>query len=101
MKVRNSFVSNSSSSSFVILKEHLTSDQIDKILNHMDYLKNDIFPKLNEDEKQWWSFEPDDKWDIEERHKTICGRTNMDNFNMYAFLERIGINRNFIEESYE
>ena len=36
MKIRNGFVSNSSSSSFIINKENLTPNQIERIKNHIE-----------------------------------------------------------------
>jgi len=37
MKIRSGFVSNSSSSSYIIQKKNLTDEQIDMIHNHVDY----------------------------------------------------------------
>ena len=40
MKKRTGFVSNSSSSSFVILKDSLTQEQIDMIFDYQNIVKN-------------------------------------------------------------
>jgi hypothetical protein len=86
MKIRNGFVSNSSSSSFVINKENLSPKQIKKIKCHeIDVTKES--GKLDS-----WN-----KWEITEDKNTISGTTHMDNFDMEAFLERIGVNSEDIE----
>jgi len=45
MKIRIGFVSNSSSSSFVVSKKHLSLDQINKIKKHIEYAKEN-FPQI-------------------------------------------------------
>lgn len=40
MKIRNGFVSNSSSSSYIIKKDGLTSEQLYMIKNHIEYCMN-------------------------------------------------------------
>lgn len=87
MKVRNGFVSNSSSSSFVIDKAYLTQIQIEQIKDHIEYAKSN-FPSLLHNH---WPIEHD-AWSIEEFPGMIRGDTSMDNFDMYKFLEKIDVN---------
>ena len=96
MKIRNGFVSNSSSSSFMISKSVLTEKQMEAIRDHINYAKNnfsDMIGKcLGKDTYNW-------AWNILENDEYILGNVDMDNFDMSDFLERIGINKsNFILE---
>jgi len=79
MKMRNGFVSNSSSASFVVMRAHLNLRQVDSILN----LK--------------------EGWDILEQTidgiEYIKGNTMMDNFGIEGFMERIGARNVVIIES--
>lgn len=86
MKVRVGFVTNSSSSSFLIAKKHLDKDQIKAIQNH------EILGKTF---GLWdsWSF----AWNIDENEDFISGYTFMDNFPMYNFFEEIGIPNQFVQ----
>ena len=89
MKVRNGFVSNSSSSSFVIKKSDLSQEEINKIINHVEEGKEDIeFATLN------------DKWDINVTKYEVRGSTGMDNFDMERFFNLIGIDKNIVEWDY-
>ena len=85
MKLRIGFVTNSSSSSFIIAKSDLTDDQIEKIKNYFEVAKevgmNDF----------------DDWWDINETNFNINGFTCMDNGDMLKFLRLIGVDRDNIE----
>ena len=94
MKIRNGFVSNSSSSSFVILKNKLTEEQINQIKNHISFVleNKDMFKHymLNYIDKY-------DQWEIKEENNLICGKTLMDNFDMKFFLNQIGISPEDIE----
>ena len=88
MKVRNGFVSNSSSSSFVIAKSKLNNKQIEAIKNHRVIvigLGNDEFDR-------WWG-----EWQIEETDTEIKGSTTQDNFNMREFLNVIGVDYTCVE----
>lgn len=79
MKIREDFVTNSSSSSFLIAKKHLDNDQINAIRRH-----SAIGEKLG---ISWF----EDIWDIKENNDYIAGSTWMDNFDMEEFLEKIDV----------
>lgn len=81
MKIRQDFVTNSSSSSFVISRRFVSDDQLDKIENHSEYAKKHI-PTI-----EW----PEYSWSIEITNELVLGNTSMDNFDMYEFLDIIGI----------
>jgi hypothetical protein len=87
MKTRYGFVSNSSSSSFVIHKMYLTPLQIYAIKNHIE-----VAPKLNEMGcgDNFYAY-GSDRWDITDCGDTIRGYTSMDNFDMHEFMRRIGV----------
>lgn len=81
MKVRRDFVTNSSSSSFIISKRCLDNDQIEAIREHWELGK-----KIGMVDLKW-----DSPWDIEENDEFITGYTFMDNFNMYDFFNKIDV----------
>lgn len=80
MKFRCDFVTNSSSSSFIINKKCLTQNQIKAIENH-----ETLGEKMG-----MYNF--DEPWDIYQNEKYIKGSTFMDNFDMDSFLQKIDIN---------
>ena len=71
MKIRIGFVSNSSSASFVIIKDKLTEDQIKQLLDYND------------------SEENYDGWNISIRGEFVSGFTIMDNDEINADCLRI------------
>lgn len=77
MKFRKGFVTNSSSSSFLIQLKDLTSHQLYSIVNH---------------EK-----ETDDPWSIVIKDGIMYGSTGMDNFDMYRYMSTIGVDMNKVE----
>lgn len=84
MKCRCGHVTNSSSSSFIIAKKYLDEDQIKAIHNHIELSRElGTLDKYVDDS---------DRWDIIENDNFIAGDTWMDNFNMYSFLQDIGVN---------
>lgn len=81
MKIINGFVSNSSSSAFVLPLRKLSLEQLCKIVNHLEW-----GAKLG-----ITVWEQSDSWDIDIRNGILYGSTSMDNFNMKEFLEKIGV----------
>ena len=100
MKIRNGFVSNSSSSSFVIFKESLTNKQLNKILNISYYVKK----LIKKDEENGspkdlinkFSYYDSDPWRIIVYDDFIFGETSMDNFSMEDYLKYIKVKKKYI-----
>ena len=93
MKVRQGFVSNSSSSSFVIETKDLDSWQKAMIHDHKEVVSiMPVFKEngLCEDGNCFWLIEETLKGEIE-------GSTSMDNFDMRLFLEVIGVSEDKIQ----
>jgi len=78
MKNRHGFVSNSSSSSFVISKHFISSYQADKIRDHAEVAG-------------------DDAWRVEDEGKVIKLSTWMDNFDIEEYLWGIGVPKEAIK----
>ena len=85
MKCRNGFVSNSSSSSFIISLDRLNSVQQALLQKHGEVccLLADVLRPPDELD--------DLPWDVEIIGDTIHGTTDMDNFDMHYFMRCIGI----------
>jgi hypothetical protein len=121
MKIRNGFVSNSSSSSFIVLKDALTEEQKDQILNFQKWAK--FF--INIDEENWkdakvyaterelynsddyseqrqirlkYKFQYYDEgyWGIIETEDYLFGATTMDNFGMNEYFDHINVDNNYV-----
>lgn len=86
MKYRSDFVTNSSSSSFIIEKKYLDEQQIEAIKDH-----HLLAPKMKMDMTKY------DDWQIDENDRFITGYTRMDNFSMDDYLEKLDIPASIIK----
>jgi len=91
MKLKLDHVTNSSSCSFYIMLDRITALQRLMIYNHID-LSN----VMTYDKKHGLYNDPSAAWEITEDDEKIMGDTGMDNFDMYWFLDKIGINSDHI-----
>lgn len=86
MKTRQGFVSNSSSSSFVISLDGMSASQLNKIENHIHFSR-----KIPAPEDCSWYNREDNAWEITVDDDMVRGYTFMNNFNMRHFLNCIGV----------
>lgn len=90
MKIRTDYVTNSSSSSFIISKKDLTPLQIYQMRN---------FKKVAEDLKLD-SYNEVDGWYVSERNDFFLGSTIMDNFMFEDFFKAIGVDLSKVNFDY-
>jgi hypothetical protein len=101
MKIRTGFVSNSSSSSFVIKKSDLTELQIKQIKNHWIITEAvinafwDYLPIIPEDVFE----EEESGWEICETDTEIKGSTTVENYHIHYLMQVIGISDDKIKWS--
>lgn len=96
MKIKTTFVTNSSSASFTILKHHLTDLQIQFIYEHIE-IGSMALPDGKHGDKyihfnasSYSSNYPfSDEWQITETKDELKGWTSMTNFDMWWFLVHI------------
>lgn len=76
MKIRNGFVSNSSSSSFVVALSVLSDDEKKKILDYVPFSNDESVDEY----RDHWSIH------VDEKHGVLYGFTTMDNGDLSKYL---------------
>lgn len=102
MKIRQGFVSNSSSSSFMLSKSGLSKHQIDSMRDHINSFKK--YAKDHNIEKDEYDMygdfgcvEPHDSWEVCEKQNVIFFSTIIDNFDLLEYAEVLEIPNDNIE----
>ena len=94
MKIRLGFVSNSSSASYVVNKNGLSDETVQKIIDHWE-LASKIIGELLKKEYPWCleghEYHGNDAWNVQNERKHIHLSTIMTNFPMLAYLKAIGV----------
>ena len=88
MKIREGFVSNSSSSSFVVKKKDLSDLQHFAIVHH---IKLAMFLKKQMNPDKYSMYEWLEEWNVEDRDDEYYCETFMDNFPLDDFLRQFDI----------
>jgi len=101
MKTRIGFVSNSSSSSFIVFKDALTEEEKDMIIDYQKwvkyFIKLDFANNQEEELKERFDYCKSDPWSITVTDDYIFGQTSMDNFDMWEYFNYIKIDQNFAD----
>lgn len=96
MKNRIGFVSNSSSSSFILFKDILSDKQLDMVMNYdkwITFLKEIDNVTFNDKFDYYHS----DPWRIYENEDYIFGETSMDNFDISEYFDYIKIDQKYLK----
>ena len=94
MKLRNGFVSNSSSSSFIVQKCALSPVQLGQLEDNMTtfnkFMKEEVGDGRREDTGYMYA-DDYDKWELRHRGSQLILCTSMDNLDMGWLLKKIGV----------
>ena len=84
MKIRMGFVSNSSSCSFSIMRDHMSLKQYDHLRNHIAFAN-----MIQWDNDGFSGFDENDTWDVYLEDDKVKCSTGMDNFNLVKFIKEV------------
>ena len=84
MKIRTGFISNSSSCSFSIMRDGVSVQQYDHLINHIAFSK---LKKWHND--NYYDYNEHDAWNIVLEDNVIKCQTLMDNFNLRDYIVEV------------